>query len=148
MKRETNMVPKSLFSMVTALWFTKSSILPGLGFFLLYKEARQRTRREGPRGPNGSAPRGQKVGPCGAPSLEPHGPPGLRLLPRVLLFHKSFYSTFPQIYFQSFLHKKDRKRFSAKNSVSSGSFYPNVGSISNKTSSKVIGKVNAYEMHQ
>jgi predicted membrane chloride channel (bestrophin family) len=43
--------------------------------------------------------------------------------------------------------KKDRKRFSAKNNISSGSFYPSVGSIVDKTSSKVIGKVNAYDMH-
>jgi hypothetical protein len=43
--------------------------------------------------------------------------------------------------------KKDRNRFSAKNSISSGSFYPSVGSIVDKTSSKVIGKVNAYDMH-
>jgi hypothetical protein len=51
-------------------------------------------------------------------------------------------------FFRRYLHEKEKIEFSAKNSVSSDSFYPRVGSISDKTSNKVIGKVKAFEMHQ
>jgi hypothetical protein len=58
------------------------------------------------------------------------------------------YVVFSLNLFQSFLQEKYRKRFSIKNNVSFGSFYPSVGSILNKISSKVMGKVNVYEMYQ
>jgi hypothetical protein len=50
--------------------------------------------------------------------------------------------------FWKFPARKRQKEVSAKNSVSSSSFYPSVGSGLDKTSSKVIGKVNAYEMYE
>jgi hypothetical protein len=54
----------------------------------------------------------------------------------------------PEFISDIFLHKKDKRRFSTKNCVSSDNFYLSVGSIPDKTSSKVIGKVNACKMHQ
>jgi hypothetical protein len=80
------------------LWFTKSSVLLELGFFPIYMEGRKRTRREGPRGPDGPAPHGLEVGPHGAPSFAPRGSPRLRLMLKVLL-HENFCGIFSQIYF-------------------------------------------------
>jgi hypothetical protein len=87
------------------------------------------------------------VGPHGAPSLAPRGPLGLRLALRFLLSMKTSIVFFFEFISEVFGNKKDRKRFSAKNNISFGSFYPSVGSILDKTSSKVIGKDNLCEMH-
>jgi hypothetical protein len=60
-----------------------------LGLFLVYKEPHQRTCWEEPRGTNGLSPRSQKVGSRGAPSLAPHGSPGLCLWFKLLLSLKT-----------------------------------------------------------
>jgi hypothetical protein len=48
-------------------------------------------------------------------------------------FLENFHDIFPQIYFRSYLHKKDKNELSAKNNDSFSSFYPRVGSLPDKT---------------
>jgi hypothetical protein len=52
-------------------------------------------------------------------------------------FLENFHDIFPQIYFHSYLHEKNKNELSAKNNASFSSFYPRVGSIPDKTSSKL-----------
>jgi hypothetical protein len=47
-------------------------------------------------------------------------------------------------FFASFPTRKRQKGDFAKNNISSDSFYPSVGSIIDKTTSKVIEKVNTF----
>jgi hypothetical protein len=65
------------------------------------------------------------------------------------LFTKTYVVFFPQIYFQRYLHEKDIKEFSVKIAPVPAVFIQVLVQFRTKlTSSKVIGKVNAYEMHQ
>jgi hypothetical protein len=103
--------PEILVSDGDSVWFAKSYMPLGLGFFLVHKEAYQRTHQEGPRGPNGLAPRGQEVNPRGAPYLAPHGSHGPRLQFKFVLFHKNFRGIYFGIYFLCYLHRIDRNEF-------------------------------------
>jgi hypothetical protein len=62
-------------------------------------------------------------------------------------FLKTFVIFSPN-YFLCFLHKKVRKEILLKTASVPAVFYPSVGSTPDKISSKVIGKVDAFAMHQ
>jgi hypothetical protein len=135
-KRETNLVSKSLCFDGDCALICKNLCASWLRFFPVYKEARKRTRREGPRGPNDPAPCGQKVSPHVASSLAPRGPPGFHLLLKVLLFHENFCNFFSEFISEVSCMKKIERGFFVKNSVSSCSFYPSVSSILDKHQAK------------
>jgi hypothetical protein len=111
--RETNLVPTPLFSLVIALWFTKSSVLLDIGFSLVYKESCGRLV-EGATRPNWACTMLPGSGPAWCTLFDPRGSPGLLLMIRSLPFHKNLCGIFHQIYFLCFLHEKYRKEILLK----------------------------------
>jgi hypothetical protein len=136
----TNLIPKSLFSMATAPWFTKIFVLMGLWFFI-YKKVRKRTNREGPREPNGPAPHGQKVHPL------------WRHVPLVFVFCSKYsFSTKISIVFSiEFILKfraRKRRNFPPAKTTSLSAVFIQVLVQFQKNIKQSDRKINAYKMHQ
>jgi hypothetical protein len=105
-ERETNLVLKTLFSMVMVLWFAKSSVLLGIGFFS-YIRSHAKEFVEGAYEAQKGMHRAAWV-----LYLVPRGSPGLLLKLRLILSHKHFCGIFPPNLFPFvFCMKKTEMRF-------------------------------------